>query len=320
MAEAIVLHEGNISMKLISRICPICNLDNEFTVWVESNIDISRLNNYAFASRKLPEYMRFRLLRCRTCDALYANPAPTSDLLAHEYDKSSFDSFEEARSAAETYNFYLRKLIPNANLKGAFLDIGAGDGALLEQIYEHKTFDHIVGIEPASEPIKAAKAHIKPLIKHEIFRAGKFPSNSFDIITCCQTIEHVPDPSTLISEAAKTLKPGGAIFLVSHNYRSLLAKVLRTKSPIYDIEHMQLLSPKSIKYLLEKSGFEGVEVFPIRNSYSIKYWLRLIPLPNYLKHKIITLLKLMRIARIHVPFYVGNMAAVGYKPILERKD
>ena len=54
-----------------------------------------------------------------------------------------------------------------------------------------------------------------------------------------------------MKEAFRILKPGGAIFLIGHNRRrSLSARLLGRRSPIFDIEHLQLFSPRSLRQLL----------------------------------------------------------------------
>ena len=61
-------------MKMISRRCPICSSDDASRVFAESNVDASKLDAFAFASRKVPEYMHHRLIECPVCDLLYASP------------------------------------------------------------------------------------------------------------------------------------------------------------------------------------------------------------------------------------------------------
>ena len=57
------------------------------------------LERYAFASRKTPEYMHWRLSQCQRCDLLYVDPAPRSDDLAMLYRQADFDS---RRSSGDT--------------------------------------------------------------------------------------------------------------------------------------------------------------------------------------------------------------------------
>src|SRR5262249_13687615 len=113
---------------LIDRTCPICSNNAVSHLFADANIDQRRLDEFAFASRKLPEYMHWRLWECGKCDLLYANPAPAQSELATLYKDAAFDSSTEAHYASRTYGAVLRKKVITRlpDLTGA-LDIGTGD-------------------------------------------------------------------------------------------------------------------------------------------------------------------------------------------------
>ncbi|MFM7207119.1 MAG: hypothetical protein ACKO4T_10680, partial [Planctomycetaceae bacterium] len=83
-----------------ARPCPVCSSGDDSRVFAKARYDLAALDGHAFASRKLPEYMHYRLVQCPTCDLVYASPAPSAEGLARAYDEAAFDSAEEARCAA----------------------------------------------------------------------------------------------------------------------------------------------------------------------------------------------------------------------------
>lgn len=299
-------------MEMIARACPVCGTTNQSRVFAPANIDLMKLDSYAFASRKLPEYMHHRLLACGACDLLYASPVPSTNELSQAYNDAAFDSGEEARWASRTYASSLSSILPKLPGRDGALDIGTGDGVFLEALLD-AGFSGVVGIEPSVAPIAAAKPDIKPLIRHDIFRPEDFEEETFSLITCFQTIEHLSEPVDMCRNALKLLKPGGALFLIGHNRRSFSARLLGKKSPIFDIEHLQLFSPVSGRQLLERAGFSNIELKPILNKYPLHYWLKLFPVPVGLKRSLISLLKKIKIGYLPVPLPAGNMAVVGYK-------
>ena len=296
----------------MKRDCPICGLGKSNRVHTEADFDLKKLDKFAFSSRKIPEYMHYRLLVCDGCGLLYANPAPAPRKIAAAYDEAAFESTQEAHYAARTYGRFLPSILLNIPDQKGALDIGTGDGAFLEELVK-KGFTGVVGAEPSRAPILAAKKEIRPLIRHGLFSAKNFKKNSLSLVTCFQTLEHVYDPSQTCREAYQILKKRGAFFAVCHNRLSLSNRLLGKKSPIFDIEHLQLFSPESARLLFEKAGFAEVEVKTVFNSYPIHYWVKMFPFPSGIKSTLIKFLKFVGIG--HIPFFLpaGNMAVIGYK-------
>jgi 2-polyprenyl-3-methyl-5-hydroxy-6-metoxy-1,4-benzoquinol methylase len=301
-----------MELQMRSRACPVCGSDHDYRIYADAQFDASRLGAFAFASRKLPEYMHYRLNECRRCDSLYANPLPTRESLQRAYVDAAFDSGEEARYASQAYAEFLPAILDGIEQREAALDIGTGDGAFLEQLLPHG-FRRLVGVEPSAAPVAQAKPHIRSLIRQAPFRAGDFEPGSFSLITCFQTLEHVDDPQSLCEQAHGLLHEGGALFVVSHNRRALSARLLGRRSPIFDIEHLQLFSPKSLRYALERAGFSDIELYPVQNRYPLRYWIKLLPIPPALKTRALQRLEGKRLGQLPVRIAAGNFAAVAYK-------
>lgn len=273
---------------------------------------MEKLGDYAFASRKIPEYMHYRLVECPSCGLLYANPLPTLKTLAQAYHQAAYDSSQEAHFAARTYGQNLEKFMASLPEKRGVLDIGTGDGAFLEELLS-KGFQDVHGVEPSRAPVEASLPQVRPLIRLGLFNSKNYKKDSLNLVTCFQTLEHLYDPSVMAQGAYRILKKGGALFVVGHNRRSLSARLLGTKSPIFDIEHLQLFSPQSMRMFLEKEGFERVRVWPILNVYPVHYWVKLLPFPRTVKPALIDALKSLGIGNLPLPLPAGNLAAVGFK-------
>ncbi len=297
--------------ELVERPCPVCGA-TESRPFAAANVDPDTLDKFAFASRKLPEYMHYTLVVCATCDLLYANPAPDQRTLEAAYHDAAFDASDESRFASVTYGALLPRICAELPDRAGALDIGTGDGAFLAQLLAHG-FTDVVGVEPSAAPVAAAPPAVRGLIRHAPFRSADFAPESFRLVTCFQTIEHVYDPMALCRDALRLLRPGGALFIVCHNRRALLARAMGLKSPIFDVEHLQLFSPSSIRGALTRAGFSRVDVRPIVNRYPINYWARLFPLPSGVKTRALEALRASGLGKLQVAAPVGNLAAVAYK-------
>ena len=297
----------------VGRDCPLCSSQAHSSLFAESNVRAGELDQFAFASRKLPEYMHLRLLACASCDLLYASPALDSSVLADCYKDADFDSGLESGYAAQTYARVLQPLLHQLPKPLTGLDIGCGDGTFLEQLLA-AGFDNPVGVEPSVNPIRGAKPAIRDRIRRALFASEDYAPSSFSLITCFQVMEHVPDPLELCQGAFQLLKPGGAFAMIVHNRRALSAKILGRKSPIFDIEHLQLFSRVSGTRLLKSAGFMNISAATIWNRYPLHYWMKLFPLPRTPKMKMIECSRRLGVGNLPVSIPAGNLLFIGIRP------
>jgi SAM-dependent methyltransferase len=299
--------------RLEMRACPVCQAGaGRATVFLEASLDPARLTATSFASRKLPEFMSYRLLRCSDCGTVYAVAAPGAEMLADAYAAADYDSSEEAALAADTYAAALARTIAGLPQRGRVLEIGTGTGVLLERLLD-AGFAEAMGVEPSRAAIDAASPAVRGLIREGVFVETDFAPASFDLICCFQTLEHVPDPRALVRSCARLLRPGGALALVTHDYTAPLNRLLGRRSPIIDIEHLQLFCRPSLNRLQRDAGLQAQKISAIVNRYPLRYWLRLTPLPGGLKRAMDRLLAVASLDQVRIGVNVGNLLAIGHK-------
>jgi SAM-dependent methyltransferase len=276
-----------------------------------ANIDGARVDRFSFSSRKVPEYMHWRLVRCQ-CDTLYADPAPPAAVLQSAYASADYGSAEAAHYAAATYAKLIPRVLAGVPSGGGGLDIGAGDGAFLRELLR-AGFSDVAGVEPSLAAAEAAEPDVRHLIRRDVFREADFEPSTFRLITAFQTLEHVPAPLDLCRSAFRLLSDGGAFAVVCHDRRAPLNRVLGRRSPIFDIEHLQLFSRRALGSLFARGGFVRIQMLPLVNRYPLRAWARYLPLAAGPKQRVLELLD-GAIGGIGVPMPVGNVAVVGYKP------
>ncbi len=297
--------------QLIRRNCPVCDRDSrQAAPFLEKNINSNDVNEFTFSSRKAPEFMCLNLVKCRNCKTVYASETPVEAALSTAYADADYDSSAEATLAAASYMAALRPHLPaGGDRRRRALEIGTGTGVFLERLLD-EGFAEVVGVEPSGAAIRAASPRAAPHIRPGIFNAGDFETGGFDLICCFQTLEHVPDPKRLTRDCKDLLAPGGVLAFVTHNYDAAVNRLLGKRSPIIDVEHLQLFCPESMSVMLTSCGLDVKSIGTISNRYFIEYWLKISPLGDSVKTMASDLLRRTGLSSATLSINVGNFLSV----------
>lgn len=138
--------------------------------------------------------------------------------LAHRW----WDPQSEFRPLHEINPLRLDYIDRIASLRGkAVLDVGCGGGILAEAMATRGA--RVTGIDLADKPLQVAQLHLLESKLDVNYRniavealAQEAP-NSFDVVTCMEMLEHVPDPGSVVRACSALLKPGGHAFFATLN-------------------------------------------------------------------------------------------------------
>jgi 2-polyprenyl-6-hydroxyphenyl methylase/3-demethylubiquinone-9 3-methyltransferase len=126
-----------------------------------------------------------------------------------------------------------RYIAERAHLSGArVLDVGCGGGLLCETLA--RAGATVSGIDLAPGMIEVARLHAAEQglsIDYRVAAAEEIAAASagtFDVVTCMEMLEHVPDPAAMLASFARLLRPGGALFVstLNRNLKSFLLAIV----------------------------------------------------------------------------------------------
>ncbi len=220
-----------------------------------------------------------------------AELAKFSDLAHRWWDKDS-----EFRPLHEINPLRLDWISAVAPLKGKrVLDVGCGGGILADAMARKGA--SVLGIDLASKALKVAQLHALEAqtegvqyceISAEALAAEQ--PGSFDVVTCMEMLEHVPDPSSIVKACAALVKPGGHVFFstINRNAKAFLfaivgAEYLLNMLPRGTHEYAKLIKPSELASYCRAAGLnlqqaKGMEYNPLTRH----YWLSADTSVNYL--------------------------------------
>ena len=165
------------------------------------------------------------------------------------------------------------------------LDVGCGGGILSESLAQ--TGAEVTGIDLAERSLKIARLHSLESgvpVKYEMISAEDMADQHperFDVVTCMEMLEHVPDPGSIIAACAKLVKPGGWVFFstLNRNPKSFLfaivgAEYLLRLIPKGTHSYEGFIKPSELISSARRSGLDalalkGLEYNPITEHYRL---------------------------------------------------
>jgi len=178
---------------------------------------------------------------------------------------------------------WIDKLSPVAEKK--VLDVGCGGGILAESLAQRGA--QVTGIDMGDAPLGVAKLHQLESglsIDYQKSTAENFAKeheNTFDIVTCLEMLEHVPDPSSVVQACAKMVKPGGHVFFstINRNPKSFLFAIIGAEYvlrllPRGTHEYAKFIRPSELANWSREANLQVNQMTGLLfNPLTKKYWL-----------------------------------------------
>jgi 2-polyprenyl-6-hydroxyphenyl methylase / 3-demethylubiquinone-9 3-methyltransferase len=176
------------------------------------------------------------------------------------------------------------------------LDVGCGGGILAESMARRGALQ-VLGIDLAQKPLRVAELHaLEAGIENVEYRevaaealADAQPA-SFDVVTCMEMLEHVPEPASIVRACARLVRPGGRVFFstINRNAKAFLFAIVGAEHvlrllPKGTHEYAKFLRPSELAQACRDAGLvvthtRGMEYNPLTE----RYWLSDDTSVNYL--------------------------------------
>jgi SAM-dependent methyltransferase len=201
----------------------------------------------------------FTLQRCLSCGMVFQDaPMDIEGVYSEGYFSGGYMAEGNPERLASTAKDILSRLGRHVG-KGRILDVGAGPGYYVQAAAGEGWEAYGVEVSPF------AAGHAKEALGLEVvcgtLDEAHFPDGRFDAAMMVHVVEHIPEPVATMMELNRVMRTGGALYLSTPNITSRRAKKEGASWwALKPGEHILFFSPKTVTMLLERSGFEIVEM------------------------------------------------------------
>ncbi len=245
-------------------ICPLCSTTT-FTVVYRTT----------FPPRLSPEFLTKvyrsssdqslfeQVVRCTECGLVYLNPRLSAERIIEAYAGGEDQAFirQDAmriRTFVEALKELARKYRIKLSSETKVLDVGCAGGAFLQAARQVGLTP--VGVEPSRWLSNYARTEHSLDVRSGTLLEQDFESESFDLITLWDVIEHLPDPGKELDQIHALLKPNGFLVVNYPDFGSFPAKLFGRKWPFLLSVHLLYYTPQTIRRQLKKHGFEVLSI------------------------------------------------------------
>lgn len=271
-----------------------------------------------FASGYTNKRVFFSYYRCDKCHLLYCPTYLTQEQLNGLY-KNQEENMAEAplkardRTQKAYYDLVKNYLLP----EGDYLEIGADIGLFAKYFTHEERIGNLFLYEPNYDVHEDLKTNVRTK-KHEIriknYEVSDVEHNSLSIAVIIHTLDHLLEPRRLMHDIYQSLKPGGIVFIVTHDESSLLSRFLKKKWPPYTLQHPQLFRTSTIQALLKSESFNILQTVKTANYFPLMYFVKAGLTALGLSNTIIP-----SFSNPIIPIKLGNIATIAQKPLTNTK-
>jgi len=246
----------------------------------------------------------FSYYRCGSCGMLYSPAYFSDEQLDILYGSMPANMAEVEPGSLERTQYGYFKAIPRDRIgDGDLLEIGPDIGVFSEYCVRAGNFKRAWMFEPnlrshdeLRHRLNATDVHISTSLTD----LSRVPDGSVAVAAMIHVLDHLVDPVPFLQELRTKMRADGIAIIVTHNERSILARILGARWPAYCLQHPHLFNPASMRAMLREGGFQLS-----KTERSMNYF----PLPFLVKQLLLAAklnLPQPRLPALELPLKLGN--------------
>lgn len=212
------------------------------------------------------------IVRCQACGHMQLDPMPTRELLARSYAVAASEHYaEEEIGQRATARMALQRIEQRTSARGTLLDLGCWLGFLLAEARDRGW--HTLGVEPSEFASRYARETLRlEVMTGDLFDAA-LNTTSFNAITMGDVIEHLPAPVDALAHVRSLLAADGVLWMALPDASSRVARLMGRHWWSVIPTHVQYFTRTSLRKLLDRTGFELLEIGTAPKAFTVRYYL-----------------------------------------------
>jgi len=217
------------------------------------------------------------IYRCVSCgfvtQKLLHDQARNIELLSKETYLDELIGKLNVEEKSRQFDWLIRQIVKYTEIDNKkVLDIGANTGSFLEAV-KRKT-PTAYGIEPSKEAALYCQNRGFQ-VENAVINNATLENNFFDIVTMWDVVEHLYDPKGDLLRIYSTIRPGGYLFVSTHDFDGLFSMLTGKRYPMLMYQHFYHFSKKTLSKMARSVGFDVVAIQPFFKSWSAGYLVEL---------------------------------------------
>ena len=285
--------------------CIVCG-GADHTNLYKSNFEgsVEEASDYFLSHRK--KVAHGQIVSCNECGFVFTSPqfSPSDyDLIYQNAPPKPDDSFDFQEAENRRFS-RLSRIVRKYVSPGHYLDLGCGRGGFLDIMNDGQG----IGFDVGRVGVRQSRLGFRIITGSfsDIKENDEFEQEAFSFVTAFDVFEHLSNLPQYLVELHRIIRFGGHLVITVPNVESIVARISGERWNMILLEHLWYFSPKTLKQLLERYGFEVVMISPMPyeapishlvNRITQTYHLNNLPVPKW-------------IGSITLPVPIGLMAAV----------
>ncbi len=250
--------------------CNLCGTQRYYLVYRDekSHKKVPGTSSYAISEGNLAKPKK--IVRCVTCGLVYVPPSDSFFQIKKDYEDMVDEDYLKEEKGRRAQSAHILSKLKKSKKDGQLLDIGCGPGFFLDEA--KRLGWQVSGVDLSLWAKEYAKKQFGIEVRKGTLVEANFSGQQFDVVIMNDVIEHLENPSEVLTEIRRILKHDGILYLSTPDINSFWSHLLGARWWGINKYHLFYFSKRTLRELLSRAGFKILRHTGYPRAFSFNYW------------------------------------------------